>query len=279
VVQVFKNKFFVIALTVAIILTVAAMGLNIAGHGNIVSDAVNIIIYPFQVFANVLKDSFFGFTSYFTEFNNYKKENAELKEYIALLESKLDGAIDFKERYEDLLAYHNIKQVNIEYDRQPATVIARGAGNFISTLTINQGSLHEIEKNMPVISPDGIVGYIGEVGLGTSKVILFTRTSVSISAYIDRTGITGIVEGDFELEKEGLCKLTMLPKDADLRVGDRIISSGYGGIFPEGLTIGVIVDIKPDDLSQTLIGYVKPAADLSKIRNVMVIHSFETKFY
>jgi rod shape-determining protein MreC len=87
------------------------------------------------------------------------------------------------------------------------------------------------------------------------------------------------VEGDFELEKKGLCKLSYLPKDVDLRVGDKIISSGYGGIFPEGLNIGEVVSIEPDELSHTLVGYVKPAADLSLIRDVMIIREFERKFY
>ena len=279
-VKVFKNRFFITMLVIAIILTVAAMALSIAGQGNMVSDIVNIILYPFQTFTNVLKDSFSGFAAYFTEFNNLKKENAELKEQLALLENKLYEAVDFKEKYEELLAYHNIKQANIEYDRQPATVIARGSGSFMSILTINQGTLHEIEQDMAVISPDGIVGYISETSFATSKVVLFTRASVSISAYINRTGITGVVEGDFELEKkEGLCKLIMLPKDADLRIGDRIISSGYGGIFPEGLVIGDVVEIVPDGASHTMIGYIKPAVDLSTVRSVMVIRNSERKFY
>ena len=278
-IQIFKNRFFIITLIVAILLTVTAMTLNVIGKGNVISDAVNVVVYPFQTFANVLKDSFSGFTAYFTEFNNMKKENEELKEQLALIEKKLSEAVDFEEKYEELLAYHNIKQANIEYDRQPATVIARGIGSSMSILTINQGFLHEIEKDMPVISPDGIVGYISEVGFGTSKVVLFTRASVSISAYINRTGITGVVEGDFELEKEGLCKLTMLPKDVDLRVGDKILSSGYGGIFPEGLVIGEVVEIIADVNSHTLIGYVKPAVDLAAIRSVMVIRNFEITFY
>ena len=266
-------------MVIAIILTVTTMTLNVIGKGNIVSDVVNIVVYPFQAFANVLKDSFSGFTAYFTEFNNLKEENEELKEQLALLKNKYFEAEDFKEKYEELLAFHNIKTASIEFDRQPATIISHGIGNFTSIITINQGSLHEIEKDMPVISPDGIVGYVSEVGLGTSKVTLFTCASVHISAYINRTGITGVVEGNFELEKEGLCQLTMLPKDVDLRIGDKILSSGYGGIFPEGLAIGEIVEIIPDVLSRTMIGYIKPAVDLSTLRSVMVIRKFERNFY
>jgi rod shape-determining protein MreC len=272
--DIFRNKFFIIFLIAACVLTLATMGLNIAGYGNLVSDAASIILEPFQGFANIIKNSASGFMDYFTKFNELRDENAVLQERVRALEIEIDGAHEIKRENDSLMAFLDLKEEHLDFKLQDASVIAGSAANYISGLTINKGAFHGIELDMVVYAPEGVVGYISEVGLRTAKVSPFIRASNSIGAYIKRTGDTGLVKGEFELEKQGLCRLTNLSREADIQVGDRLYSSGYGEIYPAGLLIGTVAEVYSETQRHTPAAYVEPAVNFNKIRDVMVILEF-----
>lgn len=282
--NIFRNKFFIIFLIIACVLTITTMSLHLAGYGNLVSDAANTILQPFQAFANMIKNSVSGFTDYFTQFNKLKEENAELHARINELENFLDDAGEAMQENKSLRTILELKEERLDFKLQDASVIAGSSSNYMSGLTIDKGEFHGIKNDMAVIAADGevgyiVVGYIYEVGFRTSKVSPFIRASNTIGAYIkraeDRMGDTGLVEGVFELEKESLCKMTHLSKDSDIKVGDRIYSSGYGEIYPEGLFIGKVVEVYSDSLTQTPAAYIEPAVNFNKVRDVMVILEYD----
>lgn len=276
----FKNKFFIITLSAAVLITAASMVLKFTGRGAIISDAVNIIITPFERFADIIKSSSSGFFAYFTEFNTLKKENEELKDQLKALEIEVGNERILKEKNDMLMSFFDLKSEHLDYVMQDARVIANDTNNYTSTITIDKGSFHEIAKDMTVICKDGMVGYVSEVGIMSSKVTLFIRTSNSISAKVKKSGEPScIIDGDFELEKKGLALLSFLPKDEVVEAGDMVYTSGSGGIYPEGLLIGVVEEVMTDQLLQSCIAYIKPAADLHKISDVMIIKSFERSFY
>ena len=277
---IFRNRFFIILLIIACVLSLTAMVLNILGYGSVTSDITNIIIMPFQRFADILKDSWSGIAGYFTAFNKMKEELAYYREYVPELEAQIE---DIQKIIEDNIRYEShwgFMQEHTNIQRfQEAAVIGREAGNYQSNLIIDKGSFHNIKKGLPVITADGIVGYISEVNEFTSKVSLFIRTSNSVGAYIKRNGQIGIVEGDFVLEKEGKCIFETLSKETDLEAGDKIYTSGYGDIYPKDLYIGKIAEAVPDPRSQTMTGYIEPAVDFNGLRRVMIILEFSREFY
>ena len=279
----FRNKFFIILLIIACLLTVLTMGLHLAGYGNIISDAANIIIQPFQIFANMIRNSVSGFIGYFTMFNELVEENAMFRERIQELEAEASIAREIYDRNQFLTDFFNLQQERIDFRLQDASIIAGSAGNYIFEFTVNRGYFHGIELDMPVIASgpggEGIVGFISNVGVMTSRVSPFIRPANSIGAYIKRTGETGMVEGDFELGRAGLSMFTPLSRDADIQIGDRIYSSGYGMIYPPGLFIGVITDILTNSLTQTIYSHIQPAVNFSQLRNVMIILEFTWDFY
>jgi rod shape-determining protein MreC len=128
-------------------------------------------------------------------------------------------------------------------------------------LTISKGYIHGIRKNMPVITPDGTFGYVSECGLDWAKVVSIIETSSSVSVYTERTGTTGVVEGDTALREKGFCVMTYISSNADIKVGDRIFTSGNGGIYPPGLLIGEVVELSADEATRTLRAVIKPAVD------------------
>ena len=281
--DIFRNKFFIILLIVVCVLTLSSIILNLSGRGSIVSDITHLIFTPFQRFADLSKHSLSGFAAYFTEFNSMKEEIAELREQLEAANLREQEYRKIKEQNDMFHSFYAFKRENMHFDLQHAKITARDSGNYLSVLTINKGSFHDIKKDMPVIASTGaekiIVGYVSEVSLMYSKVTSFMRTGEAIGAYIKRTEETGVVSGDFELEKEGLCRLEDLPKDTDLEVGDRVYSSGGGGIYPEGLYIGEVIAVVPDARSHTMIGHIQAAANFDKIKDVMVVLSFDPKFY
>jgi len=286
--DIFKNKFFVILLIVVCVLTLSTIILNLTGHGSLVADIVNIILTPFRNFATLLKDGFSGFAGYFTEYNRMKDEIEDLKEQLEAAQSQIQDAWKLQEENDMLYSFYDLKIKQPTYKFQNAKITARDPGNYISALTIDKGSLQKIAKDMPVIASKKtdsdkpvymIVGYISEVGLMSSKTVPFIRAGTSTGAYIERTGETGIVEGTFELEKDGLCRLAYLSKDTIIEVGDKIYTSGDGGIYPEDLYIGEIIEVTADPLSHTTTGYIKPAVNFDEIKDAMVIIEFERNFY
>jgi len=281
--DIFRNKFFIILLIVACVLTLSTIILNLSGHGSIVSDITNLILTPFQKFANILKSSVSGFAAYFTEFNRMKEEIEELRIQLEAANARDQEYWRLKDQNDVFHSFYEFKREHTDFEFQHAKIRTGDSGNYLSILTINKGSFHKIEKDMPVIASKGtekvIIGYVSEVSFMYSKVTSFIRTGAAIGVYIERTEETGVIAGAFEYEKEGFCRLIDLPKDADLAIGDRIYSSGSGGIYPAGLYIGEVVDIEADPPSHTMAGKVKPAMDFNEIKDVMVVLSFERKFY
>lgn len=286
--EIFKSKFFIISLIVICVLTLSAVVLNLIGYGSVVSDITNIVLTPFNQFADILKESFAGIAAYFTEFNRMKDEIDELKRKLEIAEALNEDTKILQEHNDMLSSFFGLKSEHMTWEFQDARVTSRASGNYLSHLIINKGSMHNIEKDMPVIaakpSSSGggydyvIVGYISEVSLRSAKVAPFLHTGASIGAYIKRTSETGVIEGEFELERDNLCRIARLSKEAVIEPGDKIYSSGGGGIYPENLYIGEVTEVFPDDLSRTMTGIIKPAVDFGKIKDVMVIQKFESKF-
>ena len=102
------------------------------------------------------------------------------------------------------------------------------------------------------------------------------ESSYAVGAYVERSGELGVVEGDYELTKQGLCVMKYLKADSDIQVGDRILSSGFGSVYPRGLTVGYVEKIEKDNNMRSITAYIRPAATLSDLSRVMVITDYES---
>ncbi len=115
---------------------------------------------------------------------------------------------------------------------------------------------------------------IEEVGLTYSRVITIYDPGLNIGAYVSRTRDTGIVVGAVELSQEGQCKMTYLPRDSGAAIGDTVLTSG-GNVFPKGLKIGSIKEIRQEDHGVSLYAVIEPFAFAYGVKDVFVITSFE----
>lgn len=271
----FKSRFFIIALLCAAVLVIVPSVLSFMGLRSYVRDAICTVATPFRYTITKGAEAAEGFVSYFREFDELSAENRNLKDRLAELSGKLDEVDMLREENEWLYDYLGLKREHIDYDFEKATVIGREAGNFMTIFQLNRGSMHGIKVNMPVITDDGIVGYVSEIGTNWCKVVTILETASSVGAYVERSGELGLVEGSYSMKDGGICRMSYLPTDADIKVGDTIMSSGIGSLYPRGLIIGKVTALVPDEYSRNLIATIKPAADLSDLRSVMILRSFE----
>jgi rod shape-determining protein MreC len=118
-----------------------------------------------------------------------------------------------------------------------------------------------------VVTEAGIVGHIIHSTATTSKVLLITDSRSAVDSLFQNTRVPGVSTGT----GEGLCKIKFVPIDAELKVGDRVISSGLGGIFPKGWMVGTVVGIvkRKQELFQDVI--VAPNVDFSRLEDVLVL--------
>lgn len=272
----FKSKFFTFLVVIALFLTIVPTVLYAMGLGNYTHNVVNTLLSPVQKGFTFVTNALDGFSSYFTEFDRIVEENKELRERINELEDQIYSAKEIEGMNEWLFDYLELKREHTDYVFEVANVTGGGSGNYMTVFTIDRGKSHNVTADMPVITSEGIVGYVVESGSDWSKVLTFIEAGSSIGAYIERTGELCVVEGDYTLSKEGVCRINYLTEESDIQEGDRILSSGYGSVYPRGLIIGHVTKVERNEYSRSVTAYITPAADLTDISKLMVITEYET---
>ena len=272
----FKSRFFIITATVAMLLTVVVSALAASGHFSVLTNAVNIMVTPIQKGFASFGLAINGYKSYFDSVDGLKAENEALKAEINELKDLIYDAEAMKEENEFYKNFLGIKEENPDYVFLDADVIGRQAGNYMTVFSLDKGTKDGVEKNMPIISENGgIVGYISEAGINWSKASSIIDTSASVGVYIERTSETGVLCGEFQLEKEGLCRINYLEGDSGVEVGDRVMTSGLGSIYPQGMLVGIVERVEYDDSLRSKYAVVRPFADITDIEKVMILTSFE----
>ena len=262
-----KTKAFIICAAIALVLVLIPTVLSAAGRTDILRSAAVTVAKPFSWCATQVAEAVNGFTSIFTDYDELKAENEKLKEELESLRDAPYNAEVVQNENEWLKQYLNFNNEHPEFVLTDARIIARESGNFATVLTLNRGKAHGIKKNMPVIAPEGLFGYVSEVGIDWCRVRTVVETASSVGVYTDRTGATGVVEGDLELRDGGKCRMTYIEADADIRVGDKVYTSGEGSIYPSGLLLGTISAIEADEASRTLVAEITPAVDFTDIND------------
>lgn len=273
-----ESKFFVIALIVALSFVIVPTTLTAMGLGNHVSHAVTTVISPIQKLFSYVSDGISGFTEYFTEYDRLVEENEELRELVQLMRDEIHSAEELEQMNNWLFGYLELKREHTDFTFEPASVTGTGSGNYKTVLTLDCGTSKGVNEGMALVTPEGIVGHIVEAGASWSKAVTLIESGSAVGAVIERTGETGLVEGDFHLSSDGMCRMTYLAADSDVEEGDRVLTTGTGSVYPGGLVIGYVASVETDPLNRTKIAYINAAADLSDLKNskLMVITDYET---
>ena len=273
--RIFQNKFFIICLCIALVLTIVPSVFAIMGYRSLAKNIIGTVTMPVRWVATVISDSFEGWGKYFGSIKALNEKNQALIEENNSLKDQLAQAELLEKENERLRDYLDMKNKYPSFAMEEGMVISHSSGNYITNFTLNRGTLHGIQTNMPVITKDGIVGYVVEVGLNWCMVSTLIETATSVGAYIPRSEVVGIVSGDYSMRQEGNCKISYIDASADVQVGDTVYSSGTGSVYPADLKIGTVTAIEVDEYNRTLVATVTPAVDFSALKWVMVITGYE----
>ncbi|MFZ5516420.1 MAG: rod shape-determining protein MreC [Candidatus Zhuqueibacterota bacterium] len=203
-----------------------------------------------------------GIESYF----NVRDENVELRMENTMLSLQNSAMHEIQlenERLRDLIGF----KTGTEHRLIAARVIGRETRGYINDVILDIGSKDSVKKNMPLVVASGLAGKIYQVGESRSIGHLLLDQNFRVSAKIQRSRVRGIISwqgGDY-------CRLNNVPKRSDITIGDWVVTSGYGGIFPAGLRIGQVINIKdsPREIFSSIL--VKPAVDFEKLEELFVI--------
>ena len=238
------------------------------------SQTVSVVSQPFLKFGTSITGSVTAFLDRFVHAEENYLKVEELQEELREANEKLIDYERIKRENEQFREFLQLKETNPDYDFATATVIGRDSTNRFGSFTIDKGSIDGVQAADPVITADGLVGIVWEVGLTYSHVRTILDISVEVGVYDIATRDSGIITGDISLSSDGLCKLKYLPKESGIASGNLVVTSGIGGVFPKDLPVGTVKSIEVDSSGLSLMANIEPAADIMDVTEVLVIKSF-----
>ncbi len=271
----FRSKQFKIILSVVLCLAVLSVTFIILG-GKISpqADLLGTVTAPIKTGFEKISRGAKDLVTTVTQGEEALIENSELKAELNEMREQLVDYEKIKKENDFYKEYLDIKDEHPDFKFTPATLISRDKNDPFKGFTLNAGSMDGVSERDPVITENVLVGYVSEVGLTTCKVVTILDSDITLGALDNRTSDSGLLSGSIETAKQGLTGLYNLSRSCNVAVGDYIVTSGEG-IFPEGLLIGTVKSIGSEKYNTSIYAEVEPFADISNIRDVMIITNFK----
>ena len=250
------------------------LSVAVNGHTMPHEHLVSTLVSPFRTGFTWCKNQIEDFFSAFSENESLTEENLALREQLAELQKQLDDLYYDKvqnERYKELLS---MIEASYSFEMVSCDVVTVSSDGWDTSFGINCGTAGGIEKGDIVLYAGGLVGKIVEVGVNWATVATFIDPQVSVGAMILSTGDAGVTEGSLDWMVRGKCLVRYLDKSSSVNRGDRVYTSGLGGIYPKGLLLGTVSELMYEDNGQSLSAVLTPAVDFSALREVFVITNF-----
>lgn len=223
-----------------------------------IQDGVGVLVRPFSEGAGAISDLF-----------AIRAQNRELEARVDELEQRRRVFDDLERENAELRALLGIDD-RTELDTAAARVVALAPSNFEWTITIDVGTSDGVERGMPVVDGDGLVGRIIQVTADASRVLLAIDPSFSAAARSARNGQVGVLDG----RGGDPMVFRLLDPEAEVAVGDAVTTSSYqGGVFPAGIPIGTVSQVTGGTSPLTREVEVNPYVDFTRLHHVLVIFS------
>jgi rod shape-determining protein MreC len=194
-----------------------------------------------------------------------QQENQRLREELRWIQQENHRYIEAYLQYQRLQRLLSFRE-QTPLDAVTAEVVGRNANNWTEIIYINRGTRDKVAKGMPVVTHEGLVGQVIHAAPTLSQVMLLTDFRSGVDALVQRTRASGIVAG----RGRSTAELKFLPVGTDLQPGDRVLSSGMGGVFPKGLIIGEVKDVYQNG-QPTQHVEIQPSVEFSHLEEVLVL--------
>ena len=205
--------------------------------------------------------------NYLAHFGDIKRENRRLKTEIGELRQTVGELQSLKSENMRLRKIVKFKD-KAEYASVPAHVIGKPSSNWRSSVVIDCGLNDGIDRGMPVVVGGTLVGQVTEVSGGAAKVTLLNDVQSGVSVQVRRTSEVGIVKG--QLKNQRLV-LQYISRDSSIKQGDKVVTSGLGGVFPKGLDVGKVLKVSQSVYSLHKIVEIAVPVNFADLEEVLVV--------
>jgi len=254
-----------------VVLVVCLLLLTAQSRGGTTSraaaDALSVLTAPVQIALGKLHR---GAMAAWTEYVDWKAARRELGALRSENEQLRIQALQALETREE---NQRLRRVLALRERLPLStlsgeIIAREAGGWVRSVTVNRGLGDGVTNQTPVVVPEGLVGRVVRARTGNSVIQLLNDPSSTVGALVQRTRTPGLVEGD----PRGTVRFKFMARDgAGIAAGDLIVTSGHGNVFPKGLPVGRVTAIEDKGSALFHFAVLAPLADFTRLEEVLLL--------
>ena len=271
-----NNGILILIIAVLLALIITVLSVIMTGFADPLTNLVGIVSTPFRNGINAVVNWTEEVYSDAFQQDALKADYEQLKKDYAKLQEELREAQQAKDENERLRNLLGLKERRRELNFEAATVTAYGADNWDSAITISKGTDAGVTAGNCVVDEYGnLVGVVETVGTNWSTVMTIVDSDMEMGGLIARTNDAAILEGDFDLMGQGKLKLSYLPETSELMAGDQVLTSGLSGMYPSGLVVGSIEEVRTDAYGMNRYAGIVPETELNNLEQVFVVTSFD----
>lgn len=245
------------------------------GASTVVEQIVGTITAPVQSLTSGLSGSITGFLDQFLRASEISQENEQLREENRKLIEQMVDYENYKHENESLKEQLGIQEENPQWETMTASVIGRDPSDQFYSFTIDKGTLDGVSYQDPVITADGLVGIVSEVGPVFAKVTTILDVRLNVACQDVRTQDVATISGDIEMAQQGKCKMSLIPRESGIAKGDIVQTAGTSGLYPQGIVVGRVSDVGFEPQGTMMYAVVESANDIKSIKDVVIITSFK----
>ena len=274
---IFQNKIVVIVFSTLLLFAFIILSSVPGSILNQLTSPISAILGPAQ---NAIYRTMTRAGDYYAAFAEgvaIRSENERLKEENASLKNSITQLEESGRQYEALKEAFSLKDRYDNYTILGSRVLTRDIGSWFDIFRIDSGSkdglaVSETTSFAVVDAQSQLVGRVLSSDLTSARILPLIHQGFAMSAKINTpAGALVRLRGDLDLKEQGLCAIDQIPTTAVIRVGDEIITSGAGGLFPAGLPIGMVIEVKDSGTRQNRSAILKPYVDLESLETIFVM--------
>lgn len=265
-----QNRYILIGLTIICVVLIVVTSITDSWLAPL-RTGVGYALIPIQSGVNRVGSVIYDELVDFSQLKTALEENAALKQEVSELTETNNRLMSQQFELERLRQLYELDQNYLQYEKVAARVIANDTGDWFRVFRINKGSADGIEVGNNVMAGGGLVGIVTDTGANYATVRSIIDDSSRVSAMAMQSGDTCLVGGDLTLYKEGRLRISNIKKNADVKEGDRIVTSNISSAFLPGILIGYATDITVDSNQLTSSGYLIPVAEFDSLQEVLII--------
>lgn len=279
--RLFQNKIVIVVFTTLLLLTFIILSSIPGSFLNILTSPVSAVLGPVQNAVHGIMTRTGDAYAAFREGIEIRSRNRQLQDENAALRNRITQLEEAGRQYDALKSAFQLKDRYSNYSIIGSRILTRDMGSWFDIFRVDSGqkdgiTVTETASFAVVDAQSRLVGRVLATDLVTARILPLFHEGFSMSAKVNSSaGALVRVRGDIDLKPQGLCAVDRIPTAAVIRVGDEIITSGEGGLFPAGLPIGQVVEVRDSGARQNRIAILKPYADLENLETVFIMKGKE----